>query len=404
MILFLSVDVYAQKYTDYEFVGYTEEKKENDEFYKYEQTKLNRFYKLTETNVGYVRIDDPYDQEHMDLNDWKWGDVISTNKNLPYENKTRVVTLRVDDNYLTHRVEIKNLKNFNRMDKIEVWANDVLIKTLSKSEIQTENFEITFPENTLQDITVTFHYTSEVDLEFDLSISSDTSYRPLTKHLTLEHRYRRFSINALTYKDFDDFITKYSLMSGDETYYFKYNVKIYRVYDLEKIYFKDSEDTEMEGYEYDETESYIAYRIYKREKLPDTGESTTDPEKPSPPSEDAPNTPPVGSNDSNVSNNPSKNEKPKTEPTTKKKKPTTTKKVSTIENENDNQNENDTLGQPYETVDNLSKTDLGKYESKNEYTECESKPQVNRFTVIGLMMILISLVITGIYYYRVNHT
>lgn len=387
------IDVYAQtNYTDYEFVGYTQEEKENDEFYKYEQTKLNRFYKLVETDVNYVREGDGYPQEFIDKSVFKMVEFLSTNKNLPYD-KTRELTIKIRENYATHKVLIENLKDFRKVQKIEIRSDDTLIQTLEKG-IDTD-FEIEFGETTLEQIDVLIYYETATNIEFDLTFVNDTGTDMLSRKIVLESRYVKFSVDALTESNFKKFIEKNSLMGIEESFYHRYKAKAYKVYNLQREYVIDAEESFLEGYTFDEDESYTAYRILKREKIPEKEEPPVEEEKP--------NTPPV--TDQNPVLPPT--------PTTKPDKPISTTKKKTPAKPNDNtsnsvnKNELDTepthKNEPYDTVDNLSKKNLLEYKSANSDMSCDCKSKVNSFTIIGLLMITASLAITGIHIYNVNH-
>lgn len=400
------------QYTDYKFIGYTQERKENDEFYKYEQTKLNRFYKFVETNVQYVRESDPYNQKYIDMSDCRMGDLISTNKNLPYDNKTRVLTVKTESNFPTNRIELKKISNTSSIKKIEIYAKDTLIKSYEPQEINLPDIEITILETNLEELDIRFHYVSTANINLNVSIISDTDNKSLSRDITLESRYNRFSINALYSENYDNYIKDNSLMGQNESYYFKYKVKKYRVYDLEKEYYIDSESTYFEDYVYDEEESYESYKIYKRDKLPDKeepDESFSEGATPEPPLNTEVNQEPEEDESIKKTENPVEElttTKPVVKTTGKKKTKTTTKciqNVSKNDKEEASEKENITIGEPYETVDNLSKTNLTEYKAKNSSSTCECKPKINSLTILGLVMIISSLIITGIHYYSVNH-
>ncbi len=410
MMSLICMDVRAETaYTDYEFIGYTQEQKENDEFYKYEQTKLNRFYKLVETNVQYVRETDPYNQKYIDMSDCKLGDLLSTNKNLPYDNKTRTVTFKVNKDYLIHKIEIKNISNLSNIKKIDIYSNKISIKSFEPKEDNLSTITLEFQEVTLENIEVIFYYSSTTNINLNISIIDNEDNKILNKDLTLESRNDKFSLNALCNDNYEKFLTINSLWGQEESYYYRYKVKKYRVYDLKKEYYIDSENTYFDGYTYDEEESYKAYKIYKREELSVKDDPIIEETAPTPSTDTEVNRPTQDDETDKTTERPS--EIPITNKvgiitTTKKLIKTTTKvqNVSKSDNENDNENENNFIGEPYETVDNMSKTNLTDYKSKNDLSTCECKLKINIFTIIGLIMIIASLIITGIHYYSVNHS
>lgn len=461
--IMISTNVYAKEvYSEYEFIGYTPEAKENDELYKYEKTKMNRFYKLERINEEYLEKDGTHAQEFLDEQDIKWEDNYVQQVGY-YDKPEGKITIDSLNDYTISQIKIYNLKDYAKVNKIEIVQNGALFKTIEKENISRE-FTLSLNDGFhIRDLEIVIYYETTGLIEFRLLIEDDGGTPKIEKEIRLQTVMNKCTINTLETTDFNAFVkkTKFTVYNN-MVYYYNLRKPKYKFYDIEKVYYKDSEEREIEGYLFDEEESYEMYKIYKREKIeieeppsehpkeeveypeenkpeekpedkpeeqpenpkdedkptdkeeePKDEVDATDKEKPSDPSpvEDAKDTPKDES---------SKDEKNENSSTTTKYPdkvitvvPNSPKKSNTTESTKKNVDESkekeiteqieiENIGKTYETVDNQSKKNLLQNNAPDMLETTTCTPKVNSLTVIGFIMILASLILTGIHYYNVN--
>lgn len=75
------------------------------------------------------------------------------------------------------------------------------------------------------------------------------------------------SVRTVDIDTFERYVEKLDYNPGKKIFGCGFKRTLYRYYNVVKEYYKTSEDEFLEGYTYDEEESVIAYRTYKREKI-----------------------------------------------------------------------------------------------------------------------------------------
>lgn len=272
LLLIISSNVYAKNiYTDYEFLGYVDEKRENDEFYKYEEVLMNNFYKLVLANEEYLEKSENNKQQYIDENDYKeeWNlskDRISGKENIG------AITLKGEDNYITvsfmisniskkAALSIKNLEIYNLNKKI-LFDADLVKDDNGKDAIKVTLNNYTYVDN----LRFVIEYDNDNPIEFDLTIINESGLTRIIRHIKLDNTVEKVTLNTLRYDKYTNFLSEHDLVGNDMITYYYHNKKMYRHYDLIKDYYIMSELTELEGYIYDENESILKYKVFKREK------------------------------------------------------------------------------------------------------------------------------------------
>jgi len=281
-ILTLSINVYAESiYTDYEYIGYTFEKKDNDELYKYESIVLNRYYKEIETGIEYLEKSDTTNKK-IDEKDYKIEEVQSETKPIKYKYNQHI-TIKGEDNYICNKLIIKllseyeNLKIyeievFNQGEKMSVSSSDVPemidqdINTFPK--LLTDTFTINFKSLAYVDnLTIKIYFENDSPLSLNYYIHNTSGLLPIIKDLTLDNKADSIIINTLKYDKFIPFIETNNFEYDDIKYYYDYQKLYYKHYTPLKEYYVVSELSDINGYIYDKNESIAAFKIYRREKI-----------------------------------------------------------------------------------------------------------------------------------------
>lgn len=240
-ILILSINTHAQdNYTDYEYLGYTFEQKENDELYKYEQITLNRFYKTYETDIEYIeRGTKPL--KKIDENDYKLEQIISENKPETYSYNQHI-TIKGQDNYICNKLIIKLLQSYENLKiyEIEIFNKDQKMTTTSNDvkemidgnletyqEITTDSFTINFSSLAYVDnLTVKIYFDNEEPITLNYTVHNTSGMLKISKDITLDNKAEINIINSLKYDKYDPFIELNKFTYEDIKYYYDYKKNI----------------------------------------------------------------------------------------------------------------------------------------------------------------------------------
>ncbi len=272
-------DVYAASYTDYTFEGYTYEERENTDTYKYEKIKLNKFYKLIETDSAYLEKDKDGIYDACDSTDTK-NETVYT-RSLPENVKGSAFILsKYDGNPFITKILLNSIEHYSnqKLQEIDVYNGDTkvdisipnydfLTDGLKEAHnLKSKEIEIVLPYPIrLNDLKTTIYYDEPFYLThgvFDESGNSITrNYSSLN---TMTDNTTFYSLNL---DEYENFIEKYSFPNGKTNYYYTYDKILYRYYNVERLYHDTLELDYLDGYVYDEEESIVAYKIYKRELI-----------------------------------------------------------------------------------------------------------------------------------------
>lgn len=253
------------KYTDYEFQGYTKEKLEADELYRYEETTFNKFYKIEKNNEIYLKGLDLQGYEYVDPDDFI------------YESYYQKEPLYGFDNH--PKIAIYAGENF-KIDTIYLKGNDHIKSIVKNLFIKSKDTPIDYdlieePDQIKIDLKKDYNY---IDINFDIDYDIDTieTFDFVVLHptsnffwqsrITLNPEYATVHADIMEASDFQAFIQKNFFSFYEVLNYFFCDATKYRHYDVTKNYYIDSENESLDGYEYDKDESYTMYKIYKRSK------------------------------------------------------------------------------------------------------------------------------------------
>jgi len=254
-------------YTDYEFQGYTEEKLEDDELTKYEEVTINRFYELVEREITYNPMTEPGIYDYVDLNDF----IISggyTKK--PVENilNLNVLSTKYSNNYKFRTIRISGITNYEEnIKKLEFYENFDFLKTTITQDEETQDLIITFEKEVqIEDVNIYVEYQTEEDVSISITPENITDESSDTMEVMLNKKETTLVMNFVdssTYEGLIEYLELDSTTINIPRYY--YVIIDYKHYNLEKVYYKDSELETIDGYMYDPEESYIKYKKYTRE-------------------------------------------------------------------------------------------------------------------------------------------
>jgi len=290
LLLFLYIilfnKVYArEEYTEYIFDSYIKEIKEENELTKYEPVLINRFYELVETNITYKEQGTLLKDEHIDTKDYKEKRNYQGYRQYRYTNfftnsikimEDYYVTEIILDNFDTDTSSIREIEiNNNKIDfKIEGYEfltdknksyeqrinGETIIISLEKPILISE-LEITFFMASLNSEDFTFDII--IDDKINERVSFDMMYSE-SKNCIVNFKnlneLNEILVNNQIYSKTD--INKLNIFS-----YVFYITNFYKHYFLEKNYVVESDLKELEGLIYDENESYMGYKVFKREKI-----------------------------------------------------------------------------------------------------------------------------------------
>lgn len=424
--LMFCLNVYAKPvYTDYQFIGYVDERIKDDEFYKYEEVSFNKFYKMIRTDEEYLKVDDVHAQEHVDKGDFIIKKVNSLEKSNS-NSDVGMITIRAFHDTLAKEIRLANFSSLEKIDKIEIYNKDKIYSTIDGDSIYIKFVETLKEPLPFKDISFIFYYDLEESLNLTIDIENYDGYSKIFTLVTLNSNVKMTKVNILVTEDYNDFLKKNSFPTGEtKIHYFQYDEKYFKYYNLKKEYFKESDKKFIEGYTYDPSESIVKYKVYKRELLEnepddvpefpeDTGNNdpsnsnTDNSVNNSTDSEESSN----NSNDSNIldnelnenfTNNKGKEENINLKPIKPLKKENETESLENDdivqENESGEDGESTRL---YDTVDNLSITNLNNLKDNKNDNICSTK--FNGWIFIGISLIILAFVLIIIHYFNVKYS
>lgn len=300
-LLMLSTNVYAMPiYSDYTFVGYSDTITETNDLYKYEQVKLNKFYKMGETNIVYapyeVKLDDsPY----IDNTSTQVGAYFRRNRD-DYGEYEHMEFFREDTNYRVQTIKFsqvalrKNLLNeieiFYKGNKLDYEINDDY-QFLHDGEydigfnVAPDGFTINMdkPYN-IQDLTIIFHYSIDLynSISFYINFVNADGGKEIAHYMGLDNLpglYKQTKVSFIPKDDFIRILSDNNMIHPDfynqvdlNTCYV-YKSLLYKHYNIGKVYYIESEENMIDGYTYDENESVTKYKVYKREIIGEKDET-----------------------------------------------------------------------------------------------------------------------------------
>lgn len=259
-LIFLVNTNAKEKYTEYKFVGYESEKKENTDLEKYEPVKMNKFYKEVVTNsiyedeyftsedYPYINRDDYIIEKSLTLNE---SDVMHSLNRINFGFEVDSVAFENISNEDINNVKIKY--NGEELSNLEiVKKNSYTIfkfgKVLNSKDISIELTGI----NTIVRLQFNNNYINQISInrgnasKVIISYKEDAEYRDMLLKLGLNYNDHKLYVN-----------------------YYETFKKLYLFYNMEKEYYMDSEETKIDGYTFNEEESYIMYKKYVREIIKD---------------------------------------------------------------------------------------------------------------------------------------
>lgn len=347
-------------YTDYTFEGYTYEEKENTDIYKYEKTKLNKFYKKIETDSTYLESDPEGLYDAKDEDDTKIEYVYMPHMDDPRAEDGYVI-LRSTDNSMISKVQLRGITEYRdvHLKEIEVYDGDRQVevdspgneflfdKDLTAQALKTSTIDIVLSEPVLaNDIKFKIYYENGESFYLTYAYFDETDNQTFSSYFPTSSNVDNISVRTVDVTTFEQYVEKLDYNPGKKIFGCGFNRTLYRYYNIEKEYYKTSEDKFIEGYTYDEEESIIAYKTYKREKL-----IVEDPPIEIPPKEETGN------------DEYSSEEEPKgTTATEPKKEPV--KKVENSEKKNE--------------ISKVTEIEIKEYASKNEIGEAITDEQIKR--------------------------
>lgn len=402
LLIVIATNVNAKEiYTDYEFKEYTPIQQKNDELNKYEPVLINKFYKLEETDYEYLEEDFDGEYEYKDENDFKY-ETITSNIKSPIFNNENLITIGANYNYMTNPVIFKNIKDFNKIDikEIEIYTDNRLLATevTGATGVNDKNFDtpINLTSDTLsiktkyinywiENIKIVIHYGNQIPINFTLNLKPTSGLYTLEKSITLDNTLNKVTINFLQNEKFNDFIKSKNLDVKDNmANYYSYQKKLYKYYNMKKVYYMESELDKIEGYTFDKDESIKMYKHYQREKKTVQEEIVNDSKIDDVIKEEQP---------------PILNNIVKEQLIIKKHLPKNTKalteKKSKIEEQynepSETSSKDETLVEENKNIETLTKQD-----NYNESTTCKSKPSI--WFILSIIFLLISIILEYLHY------
>lgn len=242
----------------YEFVEYTNEKRD-DEFL-YEEVTLNRFYTYKEINSEYLELGENPDKVHYDPNDYTKRYVCTDKYNIDIEEANFIIDFY--KNYVTDTIKILDLNGPKYIDKIEIYQGDRLIKELENKDIKENNIiKLDAPTNT-NGLKLYIEYEIRTLLGFTLNFTTLEDGYEINIPLTLHSQASKSTITVEKVREQE--LEEGVIPKATAREYFCYNEIKYRHFDLLKVYYIDSELEYIQGYTFDKEESYQAYKKYRR--------------------------------------------------------------------------------------------------------------------------------------------
>ncbi len=290
-------------YTEYEFVGYSEEKRGNTDLIKYEEVLLNKFYKNIETNVYYGDLgSESVDRPYVDMVNPIVETYYDMNRNF-YLECYHTVTLKSRENYSVNAIEFKNfdmgserniiyeIEVFVKGQKIDYevddlyWLNDDIYN--EGKSLNMDSFILKLNEDYMLndiEISISYKYDEAYMCNFDIDYIGDND-NYLSENVVLDlylDDYKKTVINVMNKDEFESFMPSHNLSNYDtvkyitQCSYFTSKRYLYKYYNLSKEYYIMSELESLDGYEYDPSESVLVYKIYERKKIENDSDQNTD--------------------------------------------------------------------------------------------------------------------------------
>ena len=259
--------VYAQDYTEYEFVGYQENIPIVDEFTKYEPVTLHKYYSLKESTTQEL---DKYDTQREDFDICEpqpIKEIISNTPDDNYENE-RFIVLRTFENDVVNRLKIENFNNI-KFSKITIKDGEKTISMLDNLEGLTA-IDVNLPNITIDDLEITIYYEGAGTSNYatvSLEGESGTIISILT---TIESKYTKSIIKPMSL----ELVTKKGLYNQKLQYHYRYYRETYSCINYLREYYDTLEVDNLDGYMYDSQEDKTVYKVYRREKIPTQIEET----------------------------------------------------------------------------------------------------------------------------------
>lgn len=379
------VNVFANnEYTDYEFQGYTEEKLNDDEFYKYEEIRMNKFYSVEERDIEYLADLVTGFYEYVDPLDFKVKKYYKYNLPAGHYHEG-MISIRGESNYMTEEIVLLETFNFNeKVSRVEIYDGDVKLNPTihvdeEKNQVDIILGRLCFTDN----LKIVFHYYTEENYNFIITlINMSGAYRTIAP-ITLSNKLNTVTVNNLSPEVFSTFIDENRLPYNDILYYYSYDVKFYKHYNLEKTFYKMDESDYLEGYVFYPEESVTMYKIYKRELLnssDDTDKTPAEEDKIELPTPDNDKNEQDDKNDSkdNTSNSIVINVEAKPE-------------FISREEQNEQEEKNKYPAVVDTTKNENSIKDLSKLNDRVDTLECKENKRALIFKIVGLVLIGISI-------------
>lgn len=253
-LLFLANTNAKEMYTDYKFVGYEKEKRDNTELEKYEPVKFNRFFKEIISEVyeeeGYESSDYPYMNEDnyklVSTNSLDNGSIHHTVNRINFGFEVDSIAFEnISDESLS---KIKILYENKEVDNLEVIKKGIYTIYKFDRVINPNSLTIKLNVGTTVRLSLNGNYIHQIKLdgykEEVVTYENDENYKNILSGLNLNYDEHKFSVS-----------------------YFENTKKLYQFYNISKEYYKDSTEEFIDGYTYLEEESYIMYKKYVREKI-----------------------------------------------------------------------------------------------------------------------------------------
>ena len=287
LLIILATNVKAEtRYTDYEFVDYTNEKGDDTELTKYVPIKFNRFYKYGETNIVYTNDDkDIIGAPIVDYeNVKKETDIVSERSvddaehNIIVSTQSSVVN-RFRLNNFSSNGQGNNIKEIMILyeDKIlsysiytYYWVNDMSVDY--GEEINGDVIIRLFEDYNIEDLAFQIYYDnmSGIAPDFTLYYMDTKTGIENYKHIYLDNKTKKdnmVTIKFINQFDYDYYLfdnNLYDICYSDICSFFNETKTWYKHYDLGKVYYIDSPLESIDGYVYDENESYNMYMTLRR--------------------------------------------------------------------------------------------------------------------------------------------
>ncbi len=379
IIMLLAMLTFATKieaknvYSDYEFVGYNLEAKENDELHKYERVLMNRFYKLEMDDFAYLEKDDEGKYSHVDKNDFK-KEVRYSKKYSGNRSEEAITFIKEPERYLIDKIQLNDIKRYSYFHpkEIEVFYKEKKLAIEVKNyqgltdgnydtqvTINEDSLEIVLPNrNDSHFLEVKIYYTSGADIKFNYTMLNTFDNQTLIyNNVSLLGNNTEVTLKLALEEEYDKMTNELSITNSQIANFYRHEVTLYKYYNQKKIYHATLEDKTLNGYTYDIDESYYAYKVYERKIIGTINDEKEPPkdqeEKPILPDQEKPSD---KSDHEDTSPTLPTNKEPKPNQNTK---PTSQKNISKYKNPSHNSN--------------VISTDTKKYVANNEIEKEEEK-------------------------------